>query len=405
MSFVPATPPLVPPFAGGPVPAFVPGPAARPPLPDPVDYVGLTRPGRRWWRILLSLAVFGGVYLAAQLLLAIALSAIGLLLGWNPTWFMAGFTDLADIQMTPGSMLYLNLSLAAFIPATIISIRVGQGIRWGFVHSVAGRFRWGLFGQLLLLLLPVWLIFLGVTVAASGGFSDGLNPHPQLWGFLAVIWLTTALQCAGEEYAFRVWLLQNVGGLFGLRILAWVLPVVLSAVLFGLAHGSLDPWILGNLMVFAVAAGVITWRSGGIEGAVALHTVNNLLVMHLTLVLGGFDESFIGADTTSTPVDLITALIGHAVAVAVVWWWLKRRGVVRTTTVDPRAFRKPRPVLGPPPGAWYPPQHYAQAGPPPGGYPAPGPAVPYGPGGYPGPAVPYGPGGYPGPAVGGPPRS
>lgn len=213
------------------------------------------------------------------------------------------------------------------------------------MHSIAGRFRWGLFGQLLLVILPVWLFYLLTATALAGGLSTQLEPHPQIWALLAVIWLTTALQCAGEEYAFRGWLLQNLGGLFGIRILAWAIPVALSAALFGLAHGSLDPWVLGSLMIFATSVGILTWRSGGLEAAIALHTLNNLLVMHLTLILGGFDDAFIGTDTSSTFPDVVAALIGHALAVAVVWWWLKRRGVVNTTAVDPRIPRRALPTV------------------------------------------------------------
>lgn len=311
-------------------------------LPAPVDYVGLTRPGRRWWRLPLSLALFAAVYVAQVLTLTVGFVVVGLLAGWQGDWFAAGLTDPEGMRMTPGTLLYLNLSLAALIPATVLSTRLAHRVRPGYVHSVAGRFRWGLFGRLLVVILPVWLGYVLTVSALAGGLFTRPEPHPQLWGFLVVIWLTTALQCAGEEYAFRGWLLQNVGGLLGIRVLAWVLPVVLSAVLFGLAHGSLDLWVLGSLMIFAAAAAVLTWRSGGLEAAVALHALNNMLVMHFTLVMGGFDASFIGTDTSSTFPDLVAGLLGHAVVVGLVWWWLKRHGVANTTTVDPRVPRRIR---------------------------------------------------------------
>lgn len=341
-----ALPQAIPPIPGA-TPPWAPVPAVPASLPQPVDYVGLTRPGRRWWRLPLSLVLFGAIYVAAVVTLTVICFVVGLLAGWQVDWFAAGLTGAEGQGITPGSLLYLNLSLVALIPASIISTRVAQGIRWGFVHSVAGRFRWGLFGQLLLVILPVWLFYLLTATALAGGLSTQPEPHPELWGFLVVIWLTTALQCAGEEYAFRGWLLQNLGGLFGVRILAWAIPVVLSAVLFGLAHGSMDPWVLGSLMIFAASAGVLTWRSGGLEAAIALHTLNNMLVMHLTLIMGGFDDAFIGTDTSSTFPDTVAALIGHGIAVAVVWWWLKRRGVMNTTTVDPRVPRLPRPLPAP----------------------------------------------------------
>lgn len=315
-----------------------------PPLQGPpLDYAGLTRPGRRWWRLPVSLLVFAGVFVAAQVILAVVLAIFGVVVGWDPAWFVAGFLDPANLQMTPGTLLYTNLMLASLIPATMISTRLGQGIRWGYVHSVAGRFRWGLFGRLLLLLLPLWALLIGLSSVLSGSLSR-IDPHPELWAFLGVVWLTTMLQCAGEEYAFRGWLLQNLGGLFGIRILAWGLPLVVSAILFGLAHGSLDPWVLGSLMIMAVATALLTWRSGGLEAAVALHTLNNMLVYHVTLVWGGLDDAFVGTETTGVPLDLVVSLVGHGAAVALVWWWLKRRGVPNRTVLDPRVPRLLRPL-------------------------------------------------------------
>lgn len=326
-------------FPPPPHPALPHARTGTPPLPTPVDYVGLTRPGRRWWRFLVSLLLLGAIVGAGQLIVTLAFIVVGLVAGWDPLWFMTSLVDLSAVRMSPGSLLYVNLGLATLIPASIISTRVAQGIRAGFVHSVAGRFRWALFGQVALLLLPVWLLFLLGSVALSGGSLTDLNPHPQLWALLLVCWLTTPLQSAGEEYAFRGWLLQNLGGLFAIRVLAWALPITTSAILFGFLHGSADPWVLGSLMIMAVATGILTWRSGGLEAAVALHTVNNMVTMHITLFLGGFDAAFVSEDTTGNPLDLLATLVVYAIAIGIVWWWLKRRRVANTTTVDPRIPR------------------------------------------------------------------
>ena len=108
----------------------------------------------------------------------------------------------------------------------------------------------------------------------------------------------------GEEYAFRGWFLQNIGGLFANRIAAWVVPTVLSTGLFALLHGSLDPWILADLALFAIGVSVMTWRTGGLEAAVALHTCNNMLVLHFGLIIGGFEDSVIGPTPTGSPLGV-----------------------------------------------------------------------------------------------------
>lgn len=327
-------------------------PPAAPPLPRPVDYAWLTRPGRRWWRLLVSLLLFAAVWLVWTIALAVIFVVIGLLAGWDAGWFLDGLLDEADLRMTPGALLFNNLLLAGFIPATVVSTSVTQRIRPGFTHSVAGRFRWRLFGELTVVLLPVWLVYVGINAAVSGSLFSGAEPHPQLWAFLAVVWLTTPLQCAGEEYAFRGWLAQNIGGLIGMRALAWVVPTILSAGLFALLHGSPDPWVLAGLAIFATATMAMTWRSGGLEAAIALHMLNNMIIMHYTLIMGGFDSAFITEGSAGTPWDVVATLIGHAAALAVAWWWVRRRGVAHTTTVDPRIQRR-RPLPPPGPGQAY----------------------------------------------------
>ncbi|MDO5500814.1 MAG: type II CAAX endopeptidase family protein, partial [Propionibacteriaceae bacterium] len=297
------------------------GPSTAHPVAQPLDYAWLTRPGRRWWRILLSLLLFAAIFVGWTIALTVVFVIIGVVAGWGPTWFAGNTVNLADLEMTPAFLLYNNLLLAGLIPATIVSTWVTQRLRPGFTHSVAGRFRWGLFGQLTLVLLPVWLVYIAINAVLSGSLFEAMEPDPQLVGFLVVIWLTTPLQCAGEEYAFRGWLLQNVGGLIPLRALAWAIPAVLSAVLFSIAHTSFDPWVLLELGIFATAVVIIIWRTGGIEGAIALHMLNNMIIMHYTLVKGGFDDAFITPESSGQIWDVLASLIGHGIAVAVVLWW------------------------------------------------------------------------------------
>ena len=329
----PSDPPYSPHVGGGlgqPVPPPLPAP-----LPSgPVDYVGLTRPGRRWWRLPLSLLIFVALFTVSVVVVTAVFVIIGAINGWNTIWFFDDLTGTGGGAITPGVLLYSNLILACLIPTSVISTRLGQGIRSGYVHSVAGRFRWHLFGQVSLLLLPLWALYLVIPSIMDRSITT-FAPHPQLWAFLAVCWLTSAFQAAGEEYAFRGWLLQNLGGIFAIRILGWVAPVALSAILFGLAHGSLDPWVLGSMMTLAVAAGVLTWRTGGLEAAVSLHALNNILIMHLTLFQGGFDDAFVDTGTTGTFPDFLFSVIAHAAAVALVWWWVRRQRIPNTTIADP----------------------------------------------------------------------
>lgn len=275
----------------------------------------------------LTLLLCAVLWLACSVLLMAAFSVAGGLLDRPWDWW---FDEVVTNPLGPSSFLLNNLFLAALVPCVVLANRIGQGIGLGFTHSVAGRWRWGWFGQISLLLLPVVLLYVTISTLLQ---PDGeYAPHPQLFAMLVIVWLTTPLQCAGEEYAFRGWLLQNVGGLFTNRRLAWIVPTALSTGLFALLHGSVDPWILADLALFAIAVSVMTWRTGGLEAAVAMHTCNNMVVLHFGLIIGGFEDSIVGPGTTGSPLAVVFTLLVQAAAVTLVWWWAKRRRVQQHTS-------------------------------------------------------------------------
>ena len=98
------------------------------------------------------------------------------------------------------------------------------------------------------------------------------GPQPGFWGFLVVIVLTSPLQAVAEEIFFRGYLMQALGSLvrppwFG---------VVVSAVLFALLHGLQNPALFVDRLAFGLLAGLLVWRTGGLEAGIAAHVVNNV---------------------------------------------------------------------------------------------------------------------------------
>lgn len=310
------------------------------------DYAGIVRgPGQAWWRMPVSLVLWLLLSFAGVVVLVTAFSVAGALLGQSWDWWL---DDIARESLGPTSFLLNNLFLAALVPAVVLANRIGQGIGIGFTHSVAGRWRWGWFGQTILLLLPLVVAYVIFGMLFLQDVE--VTAHPELLAMLLVVWFTTPLQCAGEEYAFRGWFLQNIGGLFANRKLAWVVPTALSAGTFALLHGSLDPWVLGDLALFAIAVSVMTWRTGGLEAAVALHTCNNMVILHFGLIIGGFEDSIVGPDTTGSAVAVVLTLASQTAAVALVWWWAKRRRVQQYTGGPTRPrYQLPARGIGPEP--------------------------------------------------------
>ncbi|WP_068401210.1 CPBP family intramembrane glutamic endopeptidase, partial [Kribbia dieselivorans] len=302
-----------------------------PPPPDlgPVveaEYHRLLRgPQHRWWRPLLSILLVGLIYIGFSIVLGVVMLTVGAVLGRPLTWSEDVLGRGAD---DPVYMLFVDASLIALIPTALLAIRLAHKVPMGFVSSVVGRFRWRWFATCLVALTPLWLVYVGIDWFAAGYSTD---TPAQYWEWLVLMALVlTPLQCAGEEYMFRGWFMQSLGSWFANRWVALGVPLVLSVALFALAHGSLDIWILIQLATFATAATYLTWRTGGLEAAVALHTVNNVLVMILGAITGTGDDSLIDQNTTSSWFPAVIGLVVHTVAVLIVVWLARRQKITRT---------------------------------------------------------------------------
>ena len=119
--------------------------------------------------------------------------------------------------------------------------------------------------------------------------------------------LLTPLQAAGEEYAFRGYLMQAFGGLFRSR---WV-AVVASAFLFGLAHGlGQSAPIFFDRFAFGLVAGALVVLTGGLEAGIAMHVLNNWLAFGLALAFSDMGSALnpTGGSWWTIPVTLTQSL-------------------------------------------------------------------------------------------------
>lgn len=318
----------------------IPTVAAPEPLEPPpgTPYQHLFRePGRRWWRPLVSLAVL----LCSYLVVAIVM---GLVLGFTLVALTAGdpdrLTHIIEAFMSDGvtgwisvaALLVLNLSLAALIPAVLLANRVAHRLPTGYTHSIVGRFRFGWFAWVCAALAPLWVVYLGLSQLFEpiALFTNSETPAVTI-ALVGVVLLTTPLQCAGEEYALRGWLLQNIGVAIPRPVVALVVPTAVSALLFSLLHGSLDPWILISLIATSVVACWLTWKTGGLEAAVALHTVNNVSILLFQAAFGvPLMEGMISEGTTSTWFSALLSVSFSLLAIPVVAEVARRKGISAT---------------------------------------------------------------------------
>ncbi|MCW2811315.1 MAG: hypothetical protein JWP61_1773 [Friedmanniella sp.] len=328
--------------AAGPVAPYGPGglPVAYPPYPPaPTWYVPpsplpteprlyhqmLRGPRFRWWRPLLALLLVVAIGVPLALLSFVSVVVGGLLTG-VPDLLAYVSRVLTFENLGPVGFVALNLSLIVLIPAAGLSLWIAHRIRPRFIASVAGGIRWRWLLRCVVVVLPVWVVYLALGLVLD--FTP--SPRPAHWAVLLVIVLImTPFQAAGEEYLFRGWIMQNIGAWFPRPLVGLVVTVVISTVAFSAAHGSPDPWVLGSIAQLAVAATILAWRTGGLEAGIVLHATNNILVFFTVILVGGWDTAFVGADTTSTFGAFAIGLVAHTVAVALLLWQAKRVGIDR----------------------------------------------------------------------------
>lgn len=255
-------------YAGGPPPA-PPVPVAV--GPQPYHRVAHLDPRTaRWWRPLATLGVGAGLLLgvAAVGLVAVLVAAVVSLAA--PGVLPAVSPELDDPR-NPLDLLLMLGSIAVLLPVVVLALRWGGGQR-GTVHSVVGRFRWGMALRAAAVVVPLYAaVQWGLTALWPAPDTSVPPLDGRLLLVVLVVLVMTPLQCAAEEYAFRG-LPQQVLGTW-LRRPVW--GVVLPVPLFMVGHGY--DWVgQVDIAVFALATGFLVWKSGGLELAVVLHVANNL---------------------------------------------------------------------------------------------------------------------------------
>jgi membrane protease YdiL (CAAX protease family) len=250
---------------------------------------------------------------------------------------LAGRLDEEAFYSTPVGFLVNNLLLAALIPAAMVAVWVVHRWRPRWVASVRPGLRWGW-----MLECTAWsLVFVGGLFVA-GLLVDGpidVDPEQQALAFVVVIALTTPLQAAGEEYGFRGLLTQAIGSWFARPVLGAVVAGAVTATLFALAHGSQSPWLFADRFAFGAVASYLVWRTGGLEAGIALHTVNNLYAIGVSVLTGTLAESLTATDYPAVAAILDVVLM-LALAAALTWR-AHRRGLARVhdPAAQPDRFR------------------------------------------------------------------
>jgi membrane protease YdiL (CAAX protease family) len=295
------------------------------PVPSGVPYHRvLAGERRRIGRGVLALALLlGGLVVLSIALNVLAAGVDFLLLGRvDPALGGPAYTGVQHAGVMAG--------IALLVPWSMLIQRWLYGVRGPSLHSVLSVFRLDLFARALLLIGPIWAVQ-ALVMAVLLPAAPAAWEVADLYGVLLATLLLTPLQAAGEEYGLRGLAFRIVGGWARGPRAALVVGVLVTALIFTVIHQSTDPWL--NLYYFAtgVALALITWRTGGLEVAVAVHALQNTVSFVFVLVARG-DLNLTQVDRSAgvgTVAMLVPCLFLIAVT-AVVWWRTRRTGPALT---------------------------------------------------------------------------
>jgi hypothetical protein len=295
-----------------------------------------------WWRPVLGLLLFSFLYVVAAFVVVILAYVTGVA------------PDLALLDLIdPAVLLITNASLIVAIPIVWLCWVVAHGLRIGWSSSVVGRLRWRLLPAL------TWraLVTLGVGIVLSIGLSvllldeEVTGPEPTFVWLLLVVLLTTPLQSAAEEYVFRGYLSQAIAGWIRAPRAGAIVAAVSTAAVFSLAHAPPDLATFWDRFVFGLAASAVVWLTGGLEAAIVLHAVNNVVVF---LLAGSLGDAVATAEVPDQSLwtTLLSALLTMAMMSAyvfLVWRWRSRaRPELFSGALDLRGGPPPLPGGVPP---------------------------------------------------------
>lgn len=289
----------------------------QPTLPvEPREYHTFWQaPRLRWWKPLVVLLLTAVAFAIVSVIAGIA----GVLWSGQLEAVMRG-----ELTMTAELFLANNIALALSIPIAVLAQWwiIGQRPQW--LSSVDGGFRWGWFGRCCAVILPVWGLLMGIGYLIAPPTDLQMRPHT--WLLIIGILLTTPFQAAGEEYLIRGLLTRIVGAWIRPQVVSLVVAGVVSAAVFAAMHGAGDIWLNIYYFLFGLGASYMVWRTGGLEAAVAMHIVNNMLAevtMPFSDISGMFDREAGTADASILINGAV--IIGVALLLA---WMAKKRGIV-----------------------------------------------------------------------------
>lgn len=296
------------------------------------------QPTYRWWRPLLAVLLLAVFVLVGSFIVVGAGAGIGVLIGEiridTVENFEADLLALAVIDAaSPFHLAVALLSVVVWLPCVPLALLCAgirpAGIATSVVNSVTFRLRGRWLGACLLPAVVVAVVAMSIALGLGVAMGDTLAApalDPTIALSVVLILLIVPFQAAAEEYVFRGVLMQTIG--------AWVrwlpLAIVIPTLLFVAGH-IYDIWGLLDVGVFGLVAAILTWRTGGLEAAIVMHALNNI-VAFLVLASGILGTTAVTAEG-GTPIGVGITVLTMGGYVLWIEHLARRRGIERLSRI------------------------------------------------------------------------
>ena len=294
--------------------------------------------GYRWWKPLVALVLAALYYFTLSLVFGIVMGPVLVLTSGVPfgdmTAFMESFDRLLVLDtQEPLSLVFGLGSVILMIPSVWLAL-LSVGIRpLGRAWSVALRVRWGLVWKTAGLAIACLLVTNGLRIVVQMLFFDSpqemaaempeIDLTAAMWSLLIVL-LLVPFQAAAEELVFRGFFMQVIGSWLRSPWLAILLPTVA----FALAH-IYDIWGMLSVGVMGLIAAWLSWRTGGLEAAISIHVVNNLIAFGI-MASGLSGSTAQEAETGGSWVSILVQAAGLLLFLVLTMVIFRRGGYGRT---------------------------------------------------------------------------
>lgn len=288
-----------------------------------------TAPGDRWWKPLVTGLIALAFFIGFTIVLVVLLLASTILFPEvRPVITKLVTTGVIDNSL-PAVLAFSLLSIAVILPSLLLARRISGPRPVGLLSSVAGRVRWRWMSRLVLPVIVAYGLSTLVSVLLlpllTGEAAPSVPVAPDAWIVVLVAVVLVPLQATAEEYFFRGYLAQTIGGWLRHPLFAILLPVPL----FTIGH-RYDAWGLIDVSIFAVVAGWLAWRTGGLEASIVAHVVNNTVIF----VIGAFGLVDVNSKT-GNGVEVLVSTLTLALYAWLVVRAARRFGLVRVRAVAP----------------------------------------------------------------------